>query len=175
MKNPVAVYNAHNREYVEKWMGEIYRVPANKAIVMARRDAIRFMGNYSGDDPDNPGVPKVKMLRIRPVEECQGIIVSRHEEIAPDKTVYVCNFDGKEFPTQAALDEHLLTHDDVRDSEPDKLFEPHDLVQCPFCGKRDLKGSTGLATHLRQCPKVKGHKLDDDTERVVNLSESPVS
>lgn len=105
----VRVFNESNVDYVEEYKGDVIVVPGKGYIEMARRDAVNFLGTYSGASPTDSTVPKEKRLKI--VENN-----NEHEKT----TEYVCNFDGKKFSTQKELDEYLESISDLtadKDSE----------------------------------------------------------
>jgi len=170
MKDAVAVLNCGNEQYQEDWNGNNFAIPAGKAITMKRRDAITFLGRMSSTDPKDPaGAPIPKKLKIVPLHEAASFVVKEYDEIVgTTKKEYTCNYDGKVFTSQEALDAHLNTltdktvkPDDVM-KEPDKQ-DPAGMVTCPFCNKADLKGAMGLQNHIKHCPKVKSQNKPEAT------------
>ena len=91
----VWLVNEMDHEYVEKVMGEEYRIPAGERIRMRRHEAVKVRGNFPGE-----GVEKsLKIIPIYPTAEQAGI-------------KFVSPVDGKEFKTQKELDEY---HKAMRD------------------------------------------------------------
>lgn len=172
-KRRVCVVNRDDKEYIESWQGTEIRIPAGKACEMSYRDANMFLGTYGGNDPNDTSKPKVKNLVIKEMDEAKDLIVTRVGAKLPDpvSSTYVCNYDGRSFATQAALDAHLATLSDkmIKDETP-RLQDPAGEVTCPFCGKTGLKGVPGLQSHVRVCPAVV--KPADKPEEPVAVEET---
>jgi hypothetical protein len=182
-KQVVALLNRDHKDYSETFKGDMLTIPAGKAVKMSRRDAVQFRGQYGGSVEGDPTRPKVKNLIILPITEINpNLIAGELKDLtAPAAGVYICNYDGKEFGSQAELDAHLASiksghasRDEsgniVVGSEPEPLAEKDDMVSCPFCGKIGLKGAVGLQAHLRVCPKVKKDVTEEERQQVEEIT-----
>jgi len=167
-KRRVAVLNRDDREYSEEWQGTNIVIPGGKAVEMSFRDANSFLGTYGGQDPRDPSKPKTKNLAIRELDEVPGLVVNKIGARLPDPVqTFICNYDGKSFPTQAELDKHLATlSDKMMKEETPQLQDPTGEVTCQFCGKTGIKGSHGLMSHIRQCPAVKAPAPEPEEQTV---------
>lgn len=110
------VFNDSSRDYTEEYNGEEILVPAKGSILMNRRDAVKFLGTYSGPDPKDSTKPKEKRLRI---------IQLKPETSENGSGEYVCNLDGKTFNTQEELDEYLKKiSDQTAEREDSGIVKP---------------------------------------------------
>ena len=177
----VALLNRDSVEYVEQYKSNVLKIPAGKAIKMSRRDAVQFKGTYSGSVDGDPTRVKIKNLIMLPVSEINpDLIAGELADLAkPAGGTYICNYDGREFTTQEALDAHLegLKNKTVGKDEMGnivtapvvpELSDPDEMVSCQFCGKMGLKGARGLQAHMRICPKLTTSKTANDQAHLEN-------
>ena len=123
----VRVYNDGVATYVERYKNQDIEIPPKGFLVMKKRDAIDFLGTMSQPLPNGGWVEKNLSLHEDPASI----------DDPPQK--YVCNFDGLEFPTQEALDQHLLQHSK----------EDSKVIACPMCDFK-ARSDAGLKAHIRQ-------------------------
>lgn len=93
----VLVKNNGSKTYTENWKGDEYTIPAGETIQMSKRDAAHFLGTYPGKDIE-------KRLDI---EDLDSQILTT--PATPEKKVYKCMLDDKEFDSQKKLDAYLDT------------------------------------------------------------------
>lgn len=98
----VRVVNDNVHPYTEKYRGRTIHIEPKGFVEMDANEAAHFLGTNPGTaQVDANGIPKpesFKMLRIE----------ARDTSKAQESKKWVCQKDGKEFPTQAALEKHIL-------------------------------------------------------------------
>jgi len=118
------VYNRHSlgMNHREMFKGTQIDIPAGQFVEMDYEEAVEFRGQYfpmkfGADEIQLP--ESYKMIEIVP----GGTAIDANVE--PSKS-FVCQMDGKSFPTQAALDEYIKTNysgQQVKDETLDKEIE----------------------------------------------------
>jgi hypothetical protein len=105
------VWNNGDKEYKEMFRGDEIKIPARGFIEMDAKDANFFRGQFTPIIKDGQG----RDLHPKPlsVEILADTIPA--VEAAPK---FVCQMDGTEWPSQAALDKHIMTN------WSDSLIEP---------------------------------------------------
>jgi len=164
----VAVLNYGSENYSQEWKGDVYEIPAGKAVKMSRGDASKFLASMSPPDPQTKK-PKFKKLKSIPLEEAESFIIREYSNKTKNQEQYVSNYDGKVFSSKEALDAHLesIKHlttdpDKIVEKDPEPLQDPTGMVRCPFCGKDGIKGQAGLKIHMSQhCPAIKNPTTEE--------------
>jgi hypothetical protein len=112
----VRVVNDNVHPYTEKYRGRTIHIPPKGFVEMDMNEASHFLGTNPGTaQVDASGIPKpesYKMLRIVRPEDLEA-------EVAAESKKWICMADGKEFPTQEALEAHVEANymDDMVDEK----------------------------------------------------------
>lgn len=115
----VRVFNDNVHPYTERYRGKTIHIEPKGYVEMDMNEAAHFLGTNPGTaQVDASGIPKpesFKMLRIEKPGD------AKYE--APASKKWICHRDGREFPTQAALEKHVLENymDDLDDEGREKL------------------------------------------------------
>ncbi len=96
----VQVWNDNTVELKEEFKGSTIVIPPGKYVEMGRSQAIQFKGQYrpiQQDGTKQQTAHSMKILRIEPITGKPLV----------EKKPWVCQMDGKEFKTEAALKAHM--------------------------------------------------------------------
>lgn len=112
----VKVWNDNNHDLYEKFKGKEYHIPAGKFIKMGRNQAIQFKGQYHPIKLDGMKQQMPETMKILRIEE------SAEEEQVQK---WICNADGTEHKTQAALNKYIAKNfaDEITDQQFAKKFK----------------------------------------------------
>jgi hypothetical protein len=111
----VRVVNDNVYPYSEKYRGKMINIPPKGFVEMDFNEASHFLGTNPGTaEVDAGGSPKpesYKMLRIERPDQTKAAV--------PESKKWVCMADGREFPTQSALEAHVAENymDDMVDEK----------------------------------------------------------
>lgn len=116
----VLVRNLNTMDYKETYEDEVYEIPAGGTIQMDKLKAVQFLGQFTPPVLNGQGVPDpryLKKLVIEPLPEPKQV------EDEPQK--FICQMDGKEFKTQAALNRHIKANwaDEIIDEDARKKIK----------------------------------------------------
>lgn len=111
------VWNKHPNGFThkEKFKEQLIEIKAGEYVLMDYEDAVQFRGQYFPMKKDAQGAPDPAGFKV--------IHLERHGEEAVKPTEFVCHFDGKKFPTQILLDQHLTENYSDRTFKDDALEE----------------------------------------------------
>ncbi len=116
----VQVFNDNVHPYRERFRDQDIYIPAGKSIKMEMGDAHLFLGvmppHIEVDANEKIKPTSYKMLRIAPLGD---------EKPEAAVTGFKCMIDGKEFPTQRALDDYIAENhaDSIVDEESRDKFK----------------------------------------------------
>ena len=114
------VWNDNVVEHKEKFKGDDIVIPAKGFITMPWPEAVQFRGQYTPIIRDGLGRDlKPKMIRLERVSV---------ESQSPESNKFICQMDGREFDSQAELDEYIaenhidaMVDDDAKKKLKDKV------------------------------------------------------
>lgn len=95
----VRVYNDNIYPFKQNFKDEEIHIPAGGFVMMSPADAVIFRGSYSPMMKGANGQPDPKFFKKIRVEE-----IGAPE---PERKKYICQFDGKEFQTEEALEAYI--------------------------------------------------------------------
>lgn len=109
------VYNRHSQglTHRERYKEQFIEIKAGDYALMDYEDAVQFKGQYFPMKKNPQGAPDPtswKMLEL-----------VRHDPEVKQEQEYICHFDGRKFPTQKDLDQHLT------ENYSDKTFKDEAL------------------------------------------------
>lgn len=97
------VWNKHPEGFThrEKFKDKMIEIKSGEYILMDYEDAVQFRGQYFPMKKNAQGAPDPAGFKC--------IFLEKHEDgkSEPAAQEFVCHFDGRKFPTQAALDAYL--------------------------------------------------------------------
>jgi len=116
----VLVRNLNKYEYREEFNGDLITIGPDEAIKMDNMKARQFLGQFTTPVLDGQGRPDPRYLKRLRIEE----IPDQKPVEAENKQVYVCQMDGKEFKSQAELDQHIADNwaEDIVDEDAQKAM-----------------------------------------------------
>jgi hypothetical protein len=141
-KQMVNVVNKGGNTYTEEFMGRKIILAPGGAVQMTRREAVAFLGTYSGMEEG----------KKRPIEK--NLVIEypdgKPPEIESEKKI--CNKCGIECQNDDDLEAHMKEQH-AGESEGEKNPEPAQdgTLTCPICKKNGIKGKAGLRIHLANC------------------------
>lgn len=124
LKEKRKIFNNSDREYVEVFKGKEYRIPPRGMIILPRREAVQFLGNYVHPEYDALGrVKKDKPLSWEKAPARMGRPSTYQKKEKPEEVTedgHTCNACGAEFPNAKSLEDHLEVHEDQLIKEEDE-------------------------------------------------------
>lgn len=98
------VWNRHpdGLTHVEKFKDQTIEIRAGEYVLMDYEDAVQFRGQYFPMKRNAQGAPDPTGFKIIHLEPHGSAA-----EAKPAAEEFICHFDGRKFPTQKLLDQHL--------------------------------------------------------------------